>query len=154
MPNYKGHLVGGLIAYLISLYLVVMYTTWPTIFTAVEWLFFALVGSLFPDVDVKSKGQNYFYWFIALLLGYFFVLKHFTMMATIGVVAVIPQLVRHRGIFHRIWFITLLPLGLAMILCSYVPKCQTIFLFDAFFFIAGAISHLWLDLGFKRMLRG
>ncbi len=154
MSNYKGHLAGGLFFYLITLYGIASYYVCPALPTAIEWLLFALAGSLFPDVDIKSKGQNYFYWLIFALLLFLFFMKRFTLMAIVGVIAVIPQLVRHRGIFHRLWFVILLPIFLAMALCLYIPSCKTIIFFDALFFVVGALSHLWLDLGLRRMLRG
>jgi len=154
MSNYKGHLAGGLFAYFITLFIIASYYVYPALPTAAEWLLFALAGSLFPDVDVKSKGQNYFYWLIFVLLAYLFLMQRFKLMAITGVIAVIPQLVRHRGIFHRIWFIILLPICVAMGLCLYIPSCKNIIFFDALFFIVGALSHLWLDLGLRRMFRG
>src|SRR5438309_2217826 len=62
MPGYKGHLVGGTVAFgLLFFALVGVVVRQPSMLIAGEWLLFALAGSLFPDIDIKSKGQKYFY---------------------------------------------------------------------------------------------
>ena len=73
MPNYKTHLAGGLFAYLLSIYAVITLRT-ISFALALEWLLFCLLGALFPDVDIKSKGQKIFYW-IVLLLGTFLLFR-------------------------------------------------------------------------------
>lgn len=153
MPNYKTHLAGGLFAYLLSLY-AVMNTQTVTFTVSLEWLLFCLAGSLFPDVDIKSKGQKIFYW-IVLLLGMFLLFnKRGQALLILGAIAIFPHLVGHRGIFHRLWFIIAIPSLVGWVACSYWPTCSTTIIFDALFFIIGAISHLWLDFGWRRLLFG
>jgi hypothetical protein len=154
MPGYKGHLTGGLVAYGVTLYaLQSTALVYPTPLATCEWLGFALAGSLFPDIDTKSKGQKYFYGvllaiFIALLCS-----NRIELLAVLAVVALLPLLVNHRGIFHRAWFVMLVPLVLALICGMRSGLGCHVFLFDAFFFIVGALSHLLLDLGIRRMFR-
>jgi len=62
MPNYKGHLAGGVVTYCVVLCALV--GTAPSFMTAGEWLLFTLAGALFPDIDIKSKGQKYFYYLV------------------------------------------------------------------------------------------
>ena len=59
MPNYKGHIVGGTVTYLVVLQ--VIKHAQPNIHVVLQGLVFCLLGSLFPDIDVKSKGQKIFY---------------------------------------------------------------------------------------------
>jgi hypothetical protein len=57
MPGYRGHLVGGTVAFA----LVCVITNPP--FSAIgrsELLLLTCLGSLFPDIDTKSRGQRYF----------------------------------------------------------------------------------------------
>lgn len=161
MPGYKGHLAGGCVVYglmLGALYGVsyealAKYDYCASLLVALRWLFCALAGSLFPDIDVKSKGQKYFYW---VILGFFLLLiieRKFKLLAVSSVVSVFPMLVKHRGIFHKTWFVILAPLGFWALIGTYAPEYSRTLLFDTMFFIAGALSHLWLDLGLKRMLR-
>lgn len=152
MSNYKGHLAGGIFAYLIAL-LCIVSLQFVNFTTSLEWLLFALAGSLFPDVDIKSKGQKLFYWVMLLLMMILIINNQKQTLIIVAVLSVIPLLVRHRGIFHKLWFVILIPLFVAWILCLYFPTCEKTIMYDCLFFIVGAISHLWLDLGLKRMLR-
>ncbi len=154
MPGYRKHLVGGAAAFGLT-YAVLLLTKQaaPSMLTAGQWLCCALAGSLFPDIDVKSKGQNYFYWLIALLLIYFAYQRQLVPLAGLALAATIPMLVRHRGIFHNLWFI----IGLAgvgvLLTMNYAPRYTHMIAFDLLFFVVGAASHLWLDIGFARMIR-
>lgn len=152
MPGYKGHLMGGAVTYCALLYGVTFYCA-PTLLTGIEWFLFALAGSLFPDVDVKSKGQHYFYWIIFALFIYLVMLQRWKMVVFASFFAMLPLLVRHRGIFHRAWFIIFLVTMSAIAIGLYFPKHGQRLWLDALFFLAGALSHLWLDLGLRRMFR-
>lgn len=152
MPNYQTHLAGGALAFAGLLVCVVPYVQ-PTVLSAGEWLLFALAGSLFPDIDIKSKGQKYFYWMVLLLLLIFTYTKRFIPLAVISIIATLPLISKHRGLFHRAWFVIIAPLILWHLLSMQYPAIKIALLFDMLFFIVGALSHLWLDMGFKKMLR-
>jgi hypothetical protein len=72
MANYKGHLIGGAVAYSIFLFVGRLHNM--SFYTVLEWLLFSLAGALFPDIDTKSKGQKLFYWFL-LFFFFFAILK-------------------------------------------------------------------------------
>ncbi len=150
MPNYKGHLVGGVVAYGLVLY--VFYAYCPSAVMAGEWFLCTLAGALFPDVDVKSKGQKYFYWAVlalSVLAGFY---KRYDLVLVISFFSVLPMLVRHRGIFHQLWFIVVLA-GIAWVIgVSVAPYLGQRLLYDLIFFVLGAFSHLWLDLGLRRAI--
>lgn len=151
MPNYNSHLSAGSITFAAILLLVVPYYP-PSITTAAEWFLFSLAGSLFPDIDIKSKGQRYFYWFIFVLLILLATTKRFITLAIVSTLAMVPLLGKHRGLFHRTWFIIIAPFVLWYIAaCHYHAFADALF-FDVLFFVAGALSHLWLDLGWRKML--
>lgn len=153
MSNYKGHLAGGLFVYLLSIYFIVN-NQYVSLSSGLEWLLFCLAGSLFPDVDIKSKGQKIFYW-IVLILGIILLFnKRGQALLTLGAFAIFPLLVRHRGTTHRLWFVIVVPMSVAWLACAYWPHCSTIIVYDTLFFIVGAISHLWLDFGWRRLLLG
>lgn len=151
MPQYKTHVLGGLCSFAILRFVLHGYN--PTFAASCEWLLFAILGSLFPDVDIKSKGQKIFYRFLMILFVYYAFVQKVYHLSVIGCLAIFPLLVRHRGIFHRIWFIVLL--GVAMILWAYFTFSRYTFIvfWDAIFFTSGAISHIWLDVGIKRMIK-
>jgi membrane-bound metal-dependent hydrolase YbcI (DUF457 family) len=149
MPNYKGHLVGGVVAYCVMLFAII--GCMPSLMTASEWLLFTLAGALFPDVDIKSKGQKYFYYVIFALFvllackGWLYHLSCFSFLA------ITPMLARHRGIFHSAWFVIVLPLIVWMAISMLFPALSRPFFLNTLFFITGALSHLFLDRSFSRM---
>lgn len=152
MPGYKGHLVGGTLTFALALYAMDGAGVHFTHVQAVQWFISALAGCLFPDVDVKSKGQNIFYkgMLVALLCMLFYGYHRPFMM--VSVAAMVPMIVRHRGIFHRLWFVIGMPTLGALFLATYYPAYESTIYFNTLFFVMGAISHLWLDLGFKKMI--
>lgn len=151
MPGYKGHLIGGLGAFGVGFYFVSAGN--PSHYVVVEWLLCALAGSLFPDVDVKSKGQNLFYKGILIILLLLCLQGYVYFAAAIGILSLFPMLARHRGLFHKAWFIVIMPFFTSFCISVYFPHFSRILLFDTVFFVLGALSHLWLDLGFLRMVR-
>ncbi len=151
VPGYKTHIVGGCITYGVALY-ALSTVIHPTPLTHLEWLLCTLLGSLFPDIDVKSKGQNVAYLIIFVVLAALLLQGRNESAAILGVVALIPMVVRHRGIFHQMWFIIMLGAVLVMLLsyCLQLP-CRKV-MFDVFFFVLGALSHLILDKGVFKAL--
>lgn len=151
MPNYKGHLVGGAAAFGIVLYCIKSKN--PTIITALEWLCCALLGALFPDIDTKSKGQKIFYRMVFFSVVVLLIQMRIRAVAFVSLLALSPLLIRHRGITHSLWFIVFLCSSALVYAHIFAPAYAQLVFFDALFFCAGAISHLWLDLGLRRMLR-
>lgn len=154
MPNYKGHLVGGACIYAISLYLVMLFLVPIISFSlGIEWLLFTLAGALFPDIDVKSKGQKYFYWIILSLALLLLLKGRLEIALAVSILSLVPMLIKHRGLFHRAWFIMLLTGVSSFLLVMYFPACHRTICYDALFFMIGALSHLWLDLGIRGLFR-
>lgn len=152
MSNYKGHLTGGVICYGMFIGLIALASGIPSPWALVEWLVCAIGGALFPDIDIKSKGQKTFYW--GLLGAYLLLILagRLEVLAFISIIAIAPMIVKHRGIFHRLWFVVSFPLLFAFWLSICMPNYTGAILLDACFFIAGAVSHLWLDFGPRKML--
>lgn len=151
MANYKGHLAGGFAIFLVTVYCLRNYN--PTIITLGEWLAFCLAGSLFPDIDTKSKGQKLFYRLSLLILLTFILNKQYTAASMLSVAAFVPMLVNHRALFHRLWFIVLFPSVIAVVLTAYMPQHAVIIRLDTVCFVMGAFSHLLLDLGVRKTFR-
>ncbi len=152
MPNYKGHLVGGIVTYALLFFLVVG-VLYPSHLTACEWLFFTLAGALFPDIDVKSKGQKYFYHCIFLFFIVLVVQGQFHMLTCCSFIIITPMLVKHRGFFHSPRFLIAMPLLVWLCVSIAKPHLMQAFFFNTLFFIAGAMSHVWLDFGARQMIR-
>lgn len=152
MPNYKGHLFGGLVLYVMILFVCMGLMIKFSLFRAIEWLFFILAGSLFPDIDTKSKGQKYFYFATLLFFIFLAVRKQFEMATCCSFMIMTPLLVNHRGVFHNPLLVIIVPLCAWAVIHSLVPKVSYRFFLDILFFIAGALSHIWLDLGTSQMV--
>lgn len=149
MPNYKTHLVGGAASFGLLLYCMKSYN--PSFLTALEWFFFALMGSLFPDIDTKSKGQKLFYRVLIVILIILLMQNRFRTIAMISIASFIPLLVNHRGIFHSAWFIIMLGCFCVVFATIFLPSYVSIIMIDTLFFVGGAFSHLILDRGIKRV---
>jgi len=151
MPGYKGHLAGGCVVY--GLLISLLYTQCASTAAPGRWLLCVLAGALFPDIDVKSRGQNYFYWLVLCMALICIARQQFYSLAWLSLISIAPMLVRHRGIFHRWWFIVAVACSVWMVILYYAPAYGRQLGYDTFFFIMGAFSHLWLDVGFRRMFR-
>lgn len=151
MPGYRAHLIGGTCAFAIGL--IALHNFHPSYSSLIEWLLCALAGSLFPDVDTKSKGQGIFYRIMLLTLVVALIQQQMQLFIALSIIGLMPLLVRHRGLFHQTWFIVCFPLSVGLALSMQFPSYTNILFIDVAFFIAGALSHLLLDLGVRRTLR-
>ena len=143
MANYKGHLFGGIIAYVLVAIMVSSYCLCAKFIG--NGLLFALAGSLFPDVDIKSKAQKIFYFLIFLSMAVLLIQKKETLAVFLGLISFLPLFVKHRGLFHKFWFILLLTIVVTLFICINSPTYREPTINYAIFFTAGAISHLFLD---------
>lgn len=151
MPGYRAHLVGGAAVYGFAVY--ALQSLHPTPLTMIEWLGLSLLGSLFPDIDIKSKGQKLFYSFLLAIFFILLITNRSKAIIALSFVGLVPILVNHRGLFHKTWFIMIFPLAVALVCGTYTHVSCRALLLDALFFTLGALSHLWLDLGVRRMFR-
>ena len=152
MPNYKGHLMGGFAVFLAALW-IISFSLKASLFTYLEWGMCTLLGSLFPDIDIKSKGQKIFYRFLFIALIILIIQKRMQAAILLSLLAFIPLLTKHRGICHNILFIIGLPLAFFIGIYTFMPRYATLLAGDLFFFTLGALSHIWLDKGFMAMFR-
>ncbi|MBN1549698.1 metal-dependent hydrolase [Candidatus Babeliales bacterium] len=151
MPNYKGHLLGGVVAWGLLLYGV--RDVHPTGITCMEWLGWCLFGSLFPDIDTHSKGRKIFYYAVSTGLIYFLLAGKYQFFIALSMVSVVPFFVRHRGIFHRAWFILLCCIVPWLYIRTTFPQYVVPAQWSVLFFGIGALSHLLLDFGVARTIK-
>ena len=145
MPGYKKHLSVAFILY--GAVLAFFALRQLAISQAVEWLLFILLGALFPDIDIKSKGQLLFYHIVLLLLLYFFLTGQWSALIGLSLLSCMPLVVNHRGIFHNFAFILLVVLASTSLGCYVWPHRYIFLCYDACFFLLGVFSHLALDKG-------
>jgi len=143
MPNYKAHLAVGFLTYVGVINLI------PSHYYATDMiadgLLLCLIGSLFPDVDVKSNGQKIFYSLLAVLMIHLVMLKAWFWLSLVALMAIVPLLVRHRGIFHNILFLLFLGLLFALGAQCFTYDRMSLILCNSLFFTVGCVSHVLLD---------
>ncbi len=154
MPNFQGHLVGGAVSFAL-VFGILLYAAIPlprTPFGPVYWLMFTMLGSLFPDIDIHSKGQRLLY--MGLLVGCMWAImgQHWRMLFMFTSATFFPIAASHRGVTHHLWFIIFVPLALLLTLGSYYPSIKEVGLYPYLFFVTGALSHLILDFGPTRFI--
>lgn len=121
--------------------------------TNATYILASLIGGLFPDIDIKSKGQQLLYaliipLLIASLLAHKIVFS--ILLATLGIIA---PLLPHRGITHELWFVVTAPFVGPILVSLYCPEYTEYAKMLYLFFSIGAISHLILDFGPTELIR-
>jgi len=158
MPGYKTHLCGGIFSFVILLALLTSPYTFSSAVNLpttqiILYLLCACAGSLFPDIDIKSKGQWYFYCFFAILLCIVIWQHDWYTLSWASVVGLMPLLVHHRGITHQVWFILSAPCSVLLYIHYRAPVYLDTAWLGYLFFVAGALSHVVLDFGIRNFLR-
>ena len=156
MPNYKTHLAGDFCAAFCTLALVTSYNLYQFSHDPLMlawYLCCALAGSLFPDVDIKSKGQRLFYFLICILSIIIILKQQWHVLSVMTLVMFFPLMVPHRGITHQTWFVVMVPLIVPCVAAALNPRLLLPAFVGYLFFVAGALSHLILDFGLKNFLQ-
>lgn len=147
MPNFKGHIFGGLLFYGLVLFLFSLTKTGWT--TQLYWLAATLAGALFPDIDIRSKGQHLFLKILFLLLILCLFLQAYIPVVMLLFFSLLPIILPHRGLFHDLGFIAILCAGVDLVLIFVIPTKARTIIVTSLFFVLGVLSHLLLDKGFK-----
>lgn len=143
MPGYRGHVFGGVLLWLLTVCLAG--STLLVSIRPIESLLCTIAGALFPDVDTHSQGQRLFYFAMFLAYPVLLLNQQFSVCLLLGFFCCIPPFVRHRGIFHRYWFLTLLTACASLLLLSAFPSHHVAIICNASFFLLGSCSHIMLD---------
>lgn len=151
MPNYKGHFFGACLFYFALLMILSLYT--KSINLLIFWFVCTILGALFPDIDTSSKGKKLFYSLMLLSALFCAISKNYVNFLLIIFFVFLTLISNHRGIFHKLWFLLSISMIIAYKLISLLPMHQNLIISGISFFILGIFSHLWLDLGFKNVLK-
>jgi len=166
MAGYIGHLAGGTVTFL-AIYSITTKLGAATPYTPKVFciaFLCCLLGSLFPDIDIKSVGQRIFYTVLTILIVMAILTQQWPLLALLSLLSAFPLLVNHRGIIHTVSFIMLAPLLVASIvrygnlsLGRYDALLSALFGNSLWliygYFVAGAVSHLLLDYGVKKTMK-
>ncbi len=146
MPGYKGHLAGGTVCGGLILAGVAAQGIYnPDPMTGASLLAICLLGALFPDTDTDSKGQNLFYFVLAILDLALMTLGFFKWAAIVGFFAMLPAIGHHRSWTHTWFAMLMVPLPiviLPLIFFDFSARSLLPFYLAA---VAGYFSHLLLD---------
>ena len=146
MPNYKTHLVGGLISFALVMRLA-LYLPVFNVNASFLPLAFALsmIGSIFPDIDVPSKMQKWF--FIASVGGILIALltKHYHLFALLGISILFVAFLTHRTITHKPAFLLMFSLIPTLYVCYSMPGYTHTAFALYLYFTTGCLSHVLFD---------
>lgn len=144
MPGYRCHTLAGVIALIAA----ALISAKLQLYLIVERSIFCLAGALFPDLDITSRGRNLYLRFMPFFIISAFFCHKLHVIVLICVYALLMYNVRHRGIFHRIWFIAIS--GFIAAYCYAECAGNTRILVNAIFFLVGGFTHVVLDYGLRK----
>lgn len=151
MPGYQEHLVGGLASYFLCASLFKTSTLSPQ--AQIILILITLLGSLFPDVDIKSKGQKIFYILLGCVSFVCINQEEWNTLIWLGVIGLVPLLCRHRGLMHNPYMLIAVPWILTYAVRPIFPQVDHLSPLFHFFFTIGAFSHLILDYGLTKTVQ-
>ncbi len=156
--NFKGHVTGGIIssAVVATTSFLLMPTTLP-IASPLVLLCFCFCMSLFPDLDVASKPQQYYYRSLVIILPILYYKGEGDLAVIVSYFSFLPLIHHHRGYTH--WKIT--PWVMSIIFLIFLDRFyplegyspNVIWSSAAFITLAivtGHYTHLFLDSKFFR----
>ncbi len=153
MPSYKVHIMGGAVTYLLVYKLSEAFSLLPQFPPMYQMLFLGitLLGSIFPDIDIKSKMQRLFFISALITLPLLLYFGQIDLFIYAGLLCILPIILRHRTITHRAWFLICAPASCAIILSAHNQSLSSIIFSSCTYFSMGALSHIVLDFGPRRI---
>lgn len=154
MSGYRGHLAGGLAAAAVCTVLVstLPYQQFAAYADLLQgWQVLAgvfvisMLFALFPDIDIKSKGQVLFYWMVFILDILLIWGRQITVAAYLGLIAMLPLLSKHRGWTHSIIAALVVPAPIVLLPYLYDDKTLPVAVIFYGAAVVGYVSHIALD---------
>jgi len=90
MAGGKGHLIGGFIFMLVLLHTISHYFYRPSLLDLVLYVAIGLMFAVWPDVDIKSIGQKFFYTVFLLVDLILIYLEEYKIAAYFGLIIILP----------------------------------------------------------------
>ena len=109
MAGGKGHLIGGFIFILVLLHTITHYFYRPSLLDLIMYIAIGLMFAVWPDVDIKSIGQKFFYTVFFLVDIYLVYNQEYKIAAYFGLIIILPILEKHRRWTHSIPAMFLVP---------------------------------------------
>lgn len=138
-------MMGGVVLMIIVIHFFYHSFFSPSLLEIFWYLIIATMFALWPDVDIKSKGQKLFYIIFFITDIYLICTSQFKIAAFFGLLIILPILSKHRGWTHTYWAMLLIPSPILF----YPMISGDTFDFIGFPYylaaITGYFSHLFLD---------
>lgn len=151
MASYRGHIWGGLLFFVPLIILLVFFfelykQPLPMLLAQVAILLgVTLLFALFPDIDIKSKGQRIFYLIFFCVDLVLIVTNHWREAAFLGLFAMLPLLTEHRGWTHSFWASLIIPLPFLLVPIWFAKSGWKAGLPYYLAAVAGYLSHRFMD---------
>jgi hypothetical protein len=146
--NFKGHLIGAVIAFFVMLFVVLQINKFVTVpvLDSSQFLIYLLIFvyfGLMPDLDTDSKVENYTYRFVLAVLIALIIAEQYYYASIIGALSCIPKITSHRErrFPYSLFGMHNMPMGVitAGVVGSYLGSIYGLFAFGGF------VTHLVLD---------
>lgn len=155
MANYKGHISGAFVFFLIYMMgLLMVLASGPlrdqfvlsnNIVSVFALGALCIMFGLWPDVDTNSKGQDIFYSIFFILDVTLIYHQRFNEAAYLGLFCILPILGKHRGWTHTYWAMVIIPSPILLLPHVYTPHTPWLGLPYYGAALAGYFSHLFMD---------
>lgn len=148
MPGYKVHITVGAAACLILIYAISAVTNFcPTFLHFSGYFACTILGSIFPDIDTKSKAQRLFFIFSSVILLTSIVFQAWFIFLNFSFITVVVTVLKHRTLTHNFYFLFTLSILLILFSAMVFHGLSVGVALSALGFAVGAFSHLLLDFG-------
>jgi membrane-bound metal-dependent hydrolase YbcI (DUF457 family) len=147
VPNFKGHVVGGVISFagLSALAVFGMFNLSSFLVPGIRGFIASILGGLAPDIDIHSQGRKALYVSLAVGIWMAVLQKANAVLLIFILILLFVRMVSHRGITHNLLFVVAVPWFLSVVLSHYASWIPRMDYGTYVFFVGGAISHLVLD---------
>ena len=145
MAGGKGHLIGGFIFIIILLHTITHYFYRPAPLDLVLYVAIGLMFAVWPDVDIKSIGQKFFYSVFFLVDLFLVFSEEYKIAAFFGLIIILPILAKHRGWTHSRLTAVLLPTPLLLVPMYVFEGSLAQGIPYYFAAVTGYFSHLFFD---------
>lgn len=151
MASYRGHLWGALIFFIPFVILLIFFFDFyrqplPMLLAQVVILLgITMLFALFPDIDIKSKGQRIFYLIFFCVDILLIATGHWREAAFLGLFAMLPLITEHRGWTHSFWAALIIPLPFLLLPIWFAKAGWKAGLPYYLAAVTGYLSHRFMD---------
>lgn len=131
---FRGHVKVGIATYFIAVVPIIAWILYRIDRAFAElWRYWweilicfglCVLGAMFPDIDIKSKSQRVIYAILIPIDLALILLMYYELAAMVGLLAMVPNILKHRGATHSRLAAIVLPLPLLIIPVFVICKLE------------------------------